>query len=376
MNHILLESPQHNLTIIDIPASISSPPNFSICSSAAPEVPYCLPTPKAPSTTAPNESHIRIGPYIASALSAASQLYPSPRRYIYPRHISPSLPASTELNFNDTNISLLSNNNDSYPLGSIVLNSTSTVLSDISDIYSILVVNPFPQWVTLTLQNPAPPKHYYLPPRSSFLISSISPTSCASMLMGVLPLIGGKKFNIVVLDPPWPNRSATRKRCGRGRDLTGGGYKTSSRLDIIPLLASLPLRECVAPNGLVAIWTTNKDKFQRAVREELFPAWGCEVEAEWVWVKVTTSGEPMFELDHPMRKPYEILIFGRRRRKETNIKKKRKLETGMEEITLESNDKIQRIPPRVILAVPDLHSRKPCLKGWGFFFSLFIPFVL
>lgn len=46
----------------------------------------------------------------------------------------------------------------------------------------------------------------------------------------------------------------------------------------IPLLAS--------PNCLVVTWVTNRPSHLRFVRDELFPHWGVEVVAEWLWIKV------------------------------------------------------------------------------------------
>ena len=68
--------------------------------------------------------------------------------------------------------------------------------------------------------------------------------------------------------------------------------------------------------------------------------WGLEVAAEWVWVKVTTQGEAMFDVDGWYRKPWEKLLIARRKRR------------GAERV----------VADKVIVAVPDLHSRKPNLR--------------
>lgn len=74
-------------------------------------------------------------------------------------------------------------------------------------------------------------------------------------------------------------------------------------------------------------------------------AWGCEpvVEAEWVWLKVTESGQPVVDLESKVKKPYESLLFFRRKE---IVKGRRK-----------------RVEGKVIVGVPDKHSRKPGLRG-------------
>jgi hypothetical protein len=57
---------------------------------------------------------------------------------------------------------------------------------------------------------------------------------------------------------------------------------------------------------------------------------------------VTTHGEPVLNLSSSFRKPYEILLIGRKTSKE----------------------RIIDVPElKVIIGVPTYHSQKPCLKG-------------
>ena len=63
-------------------------------------------------------------------------------------------------------------------------------------------------------------------------------------------------------------------------------------------------------NALVGIWITNKDTLRKHVLE-LFERWNVGLVEEWVWIKTTTQGEPMFDIDSVMRKPYEVLLLGR-----------------------------------------------------------------
>lgn len=71
------------------------------------------------------------------------------------------------------------------------------------------------------------------------------------------------------------------------------------------------------------------------------------LEEEWIWIKTTVHGEPATELDSLWRKPYEVLLLGRAPADALGV--------------AEHAENPKR---RVIAAVPDLHSRKPCLKGF------------
>jgi len=51
-------------------------------------------------------------------------------------------------------------------------------------------------------------------------------------------------------------------------------------------LLQLPVGELCAADALVVVWTTNKLKQQRFVRDSLFPHWNVTFLAEWYWLKV------------------------------------------------------------------------------------------
>jgi N6-adenosine-specific RNA methylase IME4 len=140
------------------------------------------------------------------------------------------------------------------------------------------------------------------------------------------------KFDLIILDPPWPNRSARRKQ----------SYNTSyGNSQIRSLLKSLPLYDHLVDDGYVAVWITNKPSFREMILGEggLFEEWGVQLVEEWIWLKLTSNGVPICGLDSTWRKPYEVLLVGRRGRKDGDIQR------------------------RVIVGVPDLHSRKPNLKA-------------
>lgn len=146
-------------------------------------------------------------------------------------------------------------------------------------------------------------------------------------------------FDLILLDPPWPNRSARR----------ASSYSTAQ--DIKSLLCSLPLEDKLRDDGLIAVWVTNRASFRDLILGKdqepgLFAQWGVELAEEWVWLKVTENGEPVTHIEGVWRKPYEVLLVGRK--------------IGAPAGRIDSRMLNRR--RRVILAVPDLHSRKPNLK--------------
>ncbi|XP_076773845.1 N(6)-adenine-specific methyltransferase METTL4 isoform X2 [Arvicanthis niloticus] len=185
---------------------------------------------------------------------------------------------------------------------------------------------------------------YLLPPKSSFLLSDIS---CMQPLLNC-----NKTFDVIVIDPPWENKSV--KRSNRYNTLSPNQIKR------------MPVPKLAAADCLVVTWVTNRQKHLCFVKEELYPSWSVEVVAEWYWVKITNSGEFVFPLDSTHKKPYECLVLGR-------VKAKTAL-------ALRSAD--VRAPPvpdqRLIVSVPCvLHSHKPPLTGCPhiFFFNAWIAFT-
>ena len=179
-----------------------------------------------------------------------------------------------------------------------------------------------------------------IPPCSTALLGDIQSTR--DIFLQHAP-----KFNIIILDPPWPNRSARRSK----------HYSISyGASEIRGLLSAIPVREKLANEGLVVMWITNKSLFREIVLGEggLFEEWNVELVEEWVWLKVTENGEPICALDSVWRKPYEILLVGRHRSSAA-------FENGR--LVGEEEEAPERVKRRVILGVPDLHSRKPNLKG-------------
>ncbi|BGP15037.1 hypothetical protein JCM10213_002818 [Rhodosporidiobolus nylandii] len=136
-----------------------------------------------------------------------------------------------------------------------------------------------------------------LPPSSAFLLRDFSTWSAPSSDIASLGrTVGG--WDIVVIDPPWPNASASRS----------SSYDTFDAYDLWKLDLPALLGETPA---LVAVWLTNKVKFRRLVTEKLFPAWGVKNIVSWYWVKIASeTGEPVVPLDAKHRRCYEGLVIG------------------------------------------------------------------
>ncbi|XP_056377634.1 N(6)-adenine-specific methyltransferase METTL4 isoform X2 [Hyla sarda] len=172
-------------------------------------------------------------------------------------------------------------------------------------------------------------EQYLIPPKSNFLLSDISYMD---------PLLHYKKYGIIVIDPPWENKSV--KRSKRYNSLSPSKIK------------ELPIPAMAAPDCLVITWVTNRQKHLRFVKEELYPHWSIRSLAEWHWVKITQSGEFVFPIDSVHKKPYEILVLGRLMHLDNSTS--RELETSLPPIP----------EHKIIVSVPcSLHSHKPPLSA-------------
>ncbi|KAG6015085.1 hypothetical protein E4U43_005773 [Claviceps pusilla] len=143
-------------------------------------------------------------------------------------------------------------------------------------------------------------------------------------------------FNLIVLDPPWPNRSARRR--------TASYYTVRHLAEMRALLMSIPVADHLAHDGLVAVWITNKASIPEMLASStasVFASWGVELAAEWTWLKITAHGEPIYDVASAWRKPWEKILIAKRIGAPTP----------------------PRLRSKVIVAVPDVHSRKPSLRG-------------
>eukprot|EP00040_Diaphanoeca_grandis_P027758 m.158836 g.158836 ORF g.158836 m.158836 type:complete len:465 (-) comp31110_c0_seq2:101-1495(-) len=150
---------------------------------------------------------------------------------------------------------------------------------------------------------------------------------CADLRVGAQLLAKLEtKFGLIVLDPPWTNKSVQR----------GSKYGFLSENDF----CKIPITRLSKRGTLVACWITNNPSHQQSLKEVLFPSWGLKVVAEWQWLKVDETGTVTFPLDSTHKKPYEVIVIG------------------------VVGDCVKPLPPRaVIVSVPcKQHSRKPSLE--------------
>ena len=212
-------------------------------------------------------------------------------------------------------------------------------VTDMQSMVHRLVHNPYPSVQTLSISSKS--YRFRIPGKASFYLTNITPstteafTASAKMFYSTPTSTAGLgQFDFVLLDPPWENRSAHRSR----------KYATRQAVDPMGVLES-SLEPHLAPNALVACWITNKLSVRQAALKA-FECWDVEFQAQWVWLKVTVNGDPVTDINGTWRKPYECLLLGRKRG-----------DKGL------SHDVRQdTLRPRVLVGVPDLHSRKPSVK--------------
>ncbi|CAD5114843.1 DgyrCDS3879 [Dimorphilus gyrociliatus] len=130
-----------------------------------------------------------------------------------------------------------------------------------------------------------------------------------------------EKYNLIVMDPPWSNKSAKRLKCYN--QLTSDA------------ILNIDIESMSEDNCFLIVWTT--ERWHSWVIDELLPKNGFKHSASWLWLKVTNAGKPVRPLNDIQNKAYEWLVIGRR---------------GFEEIKIDDCN--------VICSVPcALHSSKP-----------------
>lgn len=100
------------------------------------------------------------------------------------------------------------------------------------------------------------------------------------------------------MDPPWENGSQKRSQA----------YQPLRNHELVPM----PVNSLLVDGGYVAVWVTNKSSVVKFVTEQLFTAWHLQHVAEWQWVKITSSGQPVVPFASSHKRPYERLIIGRK----------------------------------------------------------------
>jgi N6-adenosine-specific RNA methylase IME4 len=186
----------------------------------------------------------------------------------------------------------------------------------------------------LTLKDTDEELQWHIPPSSSFSLLALPYVSPLPT-----PTSG---FDLILLDPPWSNRSARRR----------GAYSTTAYNGVEDMLEKLHLERYLAlENFTVAIWATNATSSQ-ALTKQFLEGLGLVYYEEWLWIKITDLGELVLPVDGIWRKPWEVLYVGRSR---PNY-------ALSSPISLEAESHTTQIRRRFIFATPEEHSRKPCLK--------------
>lgn len=101
----------------------------------------------------------------------------------------------------------------------------------------------------------------------------------------------GQTFPCFYVDPPWPyDNQGTRAA-------TSNYYPTMS----VDAIARLPVKQLVATNAHLHIWTTSNFLFETI---RIMKAWGFDYKSSFVWVK------PQFGLGNYWRIAHEFLLLG------------------------------------------------------------------
>ncbi|CAG8055174.1 unnamed protein product [Penicillium olsonii] len=218
------------------------------------------------------------------------------------------------------------------------------------------------------------PSSYMIPPESSFILGTLplfeTPNNRSSSSYPIPGLSSHQKFNLILMDPPWPNRSVRRSAHYQTHHYSEMEVLAEGLRDILRKHSynpeATPQASCTesppesrASQSIAAIWITNAEKSRKAAYQALVGS-GFRICEEWVWIKTTIDGQPISVLDGIWRKPYEILVIGRRDADTPISEELRPSLPTMDDLAFISESVTTR---RVIAAVPDLHSRKPNLKG-------------
>jgi len=178
---------------------------------------------------------------------------------------------------------------------------------------------------------------FFVPSQATFLLGDCCDSS--SFRAAVREQKSLRRFDFILMDPPWPNASARRKN---------NYSRASSWREMKKLILEMDLETYIAPNGYIAIWSTNSRSGRELVLGPggIFEQLNVALVEEWIWAKTTVSGEPVSPLDGLWKKPFETLLVAKAPAN-----------------SLSGAHPPAEVKRRVIFAVPDMHSRKPCLKN-------------
>ena len=153
------------------------------------------------------------------------------------------------------NVDLTDICNNSLPVSSPVDARSPIVINDdlrhVHKLCGRVAINATENWAIIKLSD----VHFAIPQNCTFLLSDITEFHT---LVDYIHCNNNRKYDCIVLDPPWENRSAIRSQ----------KYHWLSELDLL----QLPVPEICNNDCLVIVWVTNKVRFADFVRDELFPS--------------------------------------------------------------------------------------------------------
>ena len=363
-SEVLFQNRDQTVTLLDIPRSISlgqifpgQPLKRVLLSSPALQEPYPSTEPKSEKARAKVVS--RMGPvddtytYTAFIRAGLEEIRKLPRaKWCLPRQLSnlkcPQLAKKRKIDHlysSNENVTQIEEPDDKMFLDSARLAGASSHACILTEVEGLVTIQN-PTLASSAVIISVPPSTYDIPALGGVILCTINSKTAAvfsevvsQLYASSTPSAGSGQFDFILLDPPWQNRSVTRSKA----------YKTVGEDDPMVVLRDI-LGIHIASEGLIACWITNK-RSARMSALACFQAWNIGLIEEWVWMKTTAGGEPVYDLDGLWRKPYEVLLLGR------------KLEPNVQNPTRLKVDTTTTIQRRLIVGVPDLHSRKPCLRN-------------
>lgn len=335
-SHVLWHNSDHSVCLLDGPGSIVDAQgprlkakSYTLLSSSPRGQPFASQEPKSEparqrllSTLPAQDLHDGHAELLEYAISQTKDAYTGP--WLLPRAVSQDSQAVAKSRTADDHADIL------LPVGEALDNI------ELQDDWPF--VHNSNEDMTLSLQDNT---HFFFPALSTFMLADCMNkkmiTSFHAHVRNQASENGTPwRFDCIIMDPPWSNRSVKRKR---------SSYNTAEAPDVANMLHSMDIDRLMGKECLVGVWITNKASVRESILGEcgLFQSWGVELIEEWLWLKVTTQGEPVSGMRALWRKPYEVLLLGRRRD------------------LLESHT--GQLRQRILISVPDTHSRKPCLKS-------------
>ncbi|KIY01759.1 uncharacterized protein Z520_01897 [Fonsecaea multimorphosa CBS 102226] len=336
---ILYRNQAATVVLIDVPQSIRDAQQvpYTLRSSPALNSPYPSTEPKGSkreavlNTTTMGEQHYHESvqrEIHAALIEIRTQLHGQGGVWCHPRHALTSHHDSTSPSPAQTSIPEWSVSTDWFSTGVPVVLSTTerrNKFRALDDLHGTIVYNIRSETAIVEVGGLG---DFIVPSGSSFILASLE-RGFPSFLSARHALSPEKKnLELILMDPPWPNRSVRNSNA----------YRTSEAQAKDPFLQAVGIaRDFLAPEGLLAIWITNKSSIRARVLQTMQTT-DLHLHEEWIWIKITSQGVPVSQLDGVWRRPYEILLLFRK------------------------GQPLQDPVRKIVASVPDLHSRKPCLK--------------